>query len=218
VKYTHKLPDNIPLDIGACTEPIAVAWHAVKRSNFTTGQTALVLGAGPIGFLILKVLRYIDANSTIIVAEPAALRRDLASRHGATVVVDPTVSDISKAVLEATGVGVHVAFDAAGLQATVDAAFASVRARGTIVNVALWESGVKVGVDMNALLLKEIALTGTMCYEHDHPEVIAAIATGKISGIDDIISRKIALEDVVEKGFKALLQEKGSLVKVLVHP
>ncbi|KAM6501141.1 alcohol dehydrogenase GroES domain protein [Amanita muscaria] len=218
-KYVHKLHPNIPLEIGACMEPISVAWHAVKRSKFAPGQSALVLGAGPIGFLILKVLRSVDANATIIIAEPAELRRSLAKRHGATIVIDPTVSDISKVVLENTGgAGVHVALDAAGLQSTTDAAVDSVRSKGTIVNVALWDAGVKVAIDLNKFVLKEITLTGTICYENDHPEVIAAIATGKITGIEEFISRKIALEDVVEKGFKALIQEKSTIVKVLVHP
>jgi threonine dehydrogenase-like Zn-dependent dehydrogenase len=217
-KYVHKLHDNIPLDIGACMEPISVAWHAVKRSGFTKGKSALVLGAGPIGFLILKVLRSIDAESMIIVAEPAALRRNLAARHGATVVIDPIVEDIPKVVLEKTAnAGVHVALDAAGLQATTDAAIKSVRVRGTIVNVAIWESGVTVAINMNAILFKEITLTGTICYDNDHPEVIAAVAAGKIPGIEEFISRRIALDDVVEKGFKALVQEKDSLVKVLVR-
>ncbi|KAF8352039.1 alcohol dehydrogenase GroES domain protein [Amanita rubescens] len=219
LKYVHKLHDNIPLDIGACIEPISVAWHAINRSKFVKGQSALVLGAGPIGFLVLRVLRSIDPDAKIIVAEPAALRRDLAARHGATVVIDPTTSDITGAVLEATSdVGVDVAFDAAGLQSTVDAAINSVRANGTIMNIALWDAGVKAGIDMNSIVLKQITLLGTICYENDHPDVIAAVASGKISGLQDFISRRISLDDVVEKGFEALLKEKDTLVKVLVHP
>ncbi|KAK2460810.1 hypothetical protein APHAL10511_007280 [Amanita phalloides] len=219
VKYVHKLHENIPLDIGACIEPISVAWHAIKRSKFAKGQSALVLGSGPIGFLVLKVLRSVDPDATIIVVEPANIRRELAFRHGATIVVDPKTTDIIKTALEATdNVGVDVVFDAAGLQATVDAAIGSVRAKGTIVNIAIWESGVKVGIDMTTIVLKEISLIGTICYQNDHPDVIAAVASGKINGLEDFISRRIALDDVVEKGFEALLKEKDSLVKVLIHP
>ncbi|KAF8730359.1 hypothetical protein AX14_005597 [Amanita brunnescens Koide BX004] len=219
LKYVHKLHDNISLEIGACIEPISVAWHAIKRSGFVKGQSALVLGSGPIGFLVLRVLRSIDPDAKIIVAEPTSLRRDLAARHDATLVVDPIASDITSTVLEATAnVGVDVVFDAAGSQATMDAAMNSVRANGTVVNIALYDAGVKVGIDMNNLLLKQITLLGTICYENDHPDVIAAVASGKISGLDEFVSRRISLDDVVEKGFEALLKEKASLVKVLVHP
>jgi threonine dehydrogenase-like Zn-dependent dehydrogenase len=109
------------------------------------------------------VLRSIDPDAKIIVAEPAALRRDLAARHGATVVIDPTTSDITGTVLEATSnVGVDVAFDAAGLQSTVDAAINSVRANGTIMNIALWDAGVKARIDMNSMVLKQITLLGDL--------------------------------------------------------
>jgi threonine dehydrogenase-like Zn-dependent dehydrogenase len=113
--------------------------------------------------LVLRVLRSIDPDAKIIVAEPAALRRNLATRHGATLAVDPTKSDITRAVLEATDdVGVDVAFDAAGLQSTIDAAINSVRANGTVVNIAIYDAGVKVGIDMNSVSLKQITLLGDL--------------------------------------------------------
>jgi threonine dehydrogenase-like Zn-dependent dehydrogenase len=109
------------------------------------------------------VLRSIDPDAKIIVAEPTSLRRDLAARHDATLVVDPIASDITSTVLEATAnVGVDVVFDAAGSQATMDAAMNSVRANGTVVNIALYDAGVKVGIDMNNLLLKQITLLGDL--------------------------------------------------------
>jgi hypothetical protein len=54
--YLHKLPDNVSLKAGAMAEPLAVAVHAVKRSGFKEGMTALVVGAGAIGCFISKVL------------------------------------------------------------------------------------------------------------------------------------------------------------------
>ncbi|KAF8639232.1 hypothetical protein AX17_001717 [Amanita inopinata Kibby_2008] len=219
LKLAHKLPDNVPLEVGACIEPIAVGWHAAKRAKFSKGKTALILGAGPIGLFLLKVLRSIDSDTTIVISEPALLRRQLAIKHGATLALDSTTTNIRDAVFEATkNRGVDVAFDAAGLQTTMDTAIYSVRAYGTVVNIAVREPGVKVGIDMNHVLLNEITLMGTICYDNDHPEVLAAVAAGKIAGIEELISRKIALDDIVEKGMEALSNEKDTLVKILVHP
>lgn len=53
-EHLHKVPDNISLDVAALAEPLAVAWHAVGRSNFKEGETALVIGAGPIGALVTR--------------------------------------------------------------------------------------------------------------------------------------------------------------------
>ena len=50
----HRIPEGVPLDVAALAEPLAVAWHAVGRSNFKPGETALVIGAGPIGALVTR--------------------------------------------------------------------------------------------------------------------------------------------------------------------
>jgi len=50
----HAVPAGVSLDAAALAEPLAVAWHAVGRSNFKAGETALVIGAGPIGALVTR--------------------------------------------------------------------------------------------------------------------------------------------------------------------
>lgn len=105
----------------------------------------------------------------MIVSEPASGRRSLASKHGATIVLNPlehlstrspSPSTVPSAVMQATnGIGVDVAFDAAGIQAGLDAALLSVRPRGTLVNVAIWEKD-PITISMNLLTGREINLTG----------------------------------------------------------
>jgi len=220
-RQVHILPESIPLEIGAMIEPLAVCWHAVQRSGFKDGQSVLVVGAGPIGLFLVKVLRSFGPSSTIIVSEPALIRRELASKHGADVLINPLASSSSSpvptAVLNATSnVGVDVAFDAAGTQAGLDSALLSVRPHGTFVNVALWEEHPRV--NMTLILHREITFTGSSVYAGIHPEVIEAVAASRITGIEELITRKIAIEDVMERGFLALLKEKDKQVKILVHP
>ncbi|KAG5352462.1 hypothetical protein C0989_002172 [Termitomyces sp. Mn162] len=197
------------MEIGACIEPLAVAWHAIKRSGFSAGKSVLILGAGPIGLFILKILRSFDPSATIVMSEPTVLRRQQALKNGATLSLDPLSVDVPEAVTKATGgIGVDIAFDAAGIQASLDTALHSVRPRGTVVNVAVWEKFATV--DVNLFWTKEIFLTGSAAYDRVHPELLEAVAAGKIPGIEDLITRRIALEDVVEKGFKALLHNKDA--------
>ena len=93
-------------------------------------------------------------------SEPALIRRELALKHGATIVIDPlNAPSVPAAVLAATeNIGVHVAFDAAGTQAGLDGALASVRPHGTFVVVAIWSK--KPTVDTNLILSREINFTG----------------------------------------------------------
>ncbi|KII91678.1 hypothetical protein PLICRDRAFT_38498 [Plicaturopsis crispa FD-325 SS-3] len=214
--YVHVLPDNVPLDIGALVEPLSVAWHGVKRSGFKEGDTALVLGAGPIGILVLKVLLGLKA-SKIIVSEPSTARGALALKIGATQVINPLKADLAAVAHSLTdGAGVDVAYDCVGIQSSIDAGIASVRPRGTVVNLALWEKNPVI--DMNLLLMKEIILTGIIGYDRVHEDVIHAIASGQLSNLEDLITSKIAIEDVVEEGFKKLIREKDTQIKILVHP
>ncbi|KAG6833285.1 hypothetical protein H0H87_009460, partial [Tephrocybe sp. NHM501043] len=207
VKYLHVLPIGVSLEIGACIEPLAVAWHAVKRSGFTKGQSALILGAGPVR-RVVKV-RSFDPSAIIVVSEPTNLRRQQAFKHGATLSLDPLETDIPKAVLRATsGIGVDLAFDAAGIQAGIDVALLSVRPRGTIVNVAVWEKSSIL--DLNLITFKEIYLTGSASYDRVHAEVLEAVRLGKIPGLEDLITSKISIGEVVEKGFHALLRNKDA--------
>ncbi|KAF4613249.1 hypothetical protein D9613_010930 [Agrocybe pediades] len=226
-RYVHILPEGVSLEVGAMIEPLAVAYYSVKRSGFKKGQNALVIGGGPIGLFILKVLRSIDPSALIIVSEPASGRRSLASKHGATLVLDPlepgadgkpSPTTVPSAVYQATnGVGIDVAFEAAGIQAGLDAALFSLRPRGTLVNVAVWEKD-PVGISMNLVTAREINIIGILGYTGIHPELIEAVASGKIKDLEELITRKIPIEDVVEKGIMALLNDKDSQVKILVHP
>ncbi|KDQ56719.1 hypothetical protein JAAARDRAFT_179362 [Jaapia argillacea MUCL 33604] len=214
----HVLPPNIPLDVGACIEPLSVAWYAVKRSGFKAGDSTLVLGSGPASIIFLQPIRALGA-SWIGVSEPSPLRRQLASKHGASALFDPLSPgvDILQSILDATsGRGVDIAFDCAGVQAALDTALVSLKPRGVLMGIALWEG--KPVLDANLILFRELTYTGIISYDRVHPEVIQAVASGKLGSFEDIITSKIAIEDVVEKGFKALIEEKDRQIKVLVHP
>ncbi|KAI0943552.1 hypothetical protein AcW1_002689 [Taiwanofungus camphoratus] len=211
----HVLPAGISLEIGALMEPLAVVWHAVKRSNFTAGDSVLIIGAGPIGLLLLKVLRALDA-SWVGVSEPASQRRDMALKLSASAAFDPLSDDIVSETARATdGRGAAVVFDCAGIQASLDTALAAVRARGNVVEVAVWETSPVL--DIGALQKKEIILTASQSFSRVHSELLQAVAGGKLTGLEDLITRKIALEEFVDKGIKALIEEKDSQSKTLIH-
>jgi threonine dehydrogenase-like Zn-dependent dehydrogenase len=113
----------------------------------------------PYGQSAIHGTRSIDPFSTIITSEPTTLRRRIARVHGATYALDPTHVNIPEVVLQLTdGIGVEMAFDAAGVQTSIDTAITCVRARGTAVNVAIWGESPRVA--MNLLVLKEITLIG----------------------------------------------------------
>ncbi|KAJ5433375.1 uncharacterized protein N7458_012531 [Penicillium daleae] len=214
-KHAILLPHSIPLEIGALVEPLSVAWHAVKRSSLQKGDTALVVGAGPIGLAIVQVLKAREID-TIIVVEVSKRRREFAATFGASHVLDPTEVDAVAEIRAITGAfrGVSVAFESSGVQAGLDTAMAGTRVRGTTVILSLWEK--KPVLDAIAVVLGEKHIAGAVVYdEGDFEDVIGAIESGMIHP-RSMITSTIAMEEIVEKGFKALIHEKDKHIKILV--
>ncbi|EXJ79145.1 hypothetical protein A1O3_08646 [Capronia epimyces CBS 606.96] len=213
-QFVYKLPDHIPLDVGALVEPLAVAWHAVNQYPVKEGDTALVMGAGPIGLGVIQCLKARGAK-TIIVVELAKERQNFAKQFGATHILDPRYEDVVKRCKElCDGQGPHVALDAAGVPASLKASTLAVRARGTVVNVAIWEK--EVPFQPNNVVFGEKKYVGVLGYvNEDFAGVIQALDDKRLQPVK-MITRKIHIDRVVEDGFRALIDEKDKHVKILV--
>ena len=210
----HPLGD-IPTDLGALVEPLAVAYHAVRLSGAKEAATAVVFGAGPIGLVTTACLRAAGAGR-IVVVEPAAARKAKAPGAGADVVLDPTDTDVPEAVRDLTaGAGADVAFECAGIDEVLAQAIRSVRVGGLVVNIAIW--GHPATVDMNDLVMKEVSVLGILAYCGDHPDTIGLLSDGRVDA-GQFITGRIALDDIVEGGFRQLIDHKEEHVKILVQP
>ena len=182
--------------LAALVEPLSVAWHAVDMSPFKPGDSVLVLGGGPIGLAVristplpardskpltlpqlVQVLKAREAG-IIIVSEVASRRKQFAHSFGADHILDPTKDDIITKVRDiCDGAGAHVAFDAAGVQSGLEQAVLSIRARGTLVNVAIWPK--PASIIPNQFVFRERRYIGVATFvQGDFQNVIDAIASG----------------------------------------
>ncbi|KAK5215856.1 hypothetical protein LTR96_011318 [Exophiala xenobiotica] len=224
------LPESVSLQVGALVEPLSVAWHMVRTSGFQAGQDALILGAGPIGLGLLLVLKVSGARK-VIVSEVLERRRQQAYAFGADEVVDPLaakvqsdesdvpVSDVNHVVAKARetsagGAGVAVAFDASGLQSTLDTAIAAVQPGGTVFNVAIHAK--PLSLNPNDLGFSEKRYMGGIGYtKEDFRAVIAALGNGSLKA-ERMITSVVPLTDALEGAFRSLLEKKEDHIKVLV--
>jgi (R,R)-butanediol dehydrogenase/meso-butanediol dehydrogenase/diacetyl reductase len=213
-RWVHPIGD-IPLDLAALIEPLAVGHHAFIRSGGKAGDVALVGGAGPIGLLLAAVLK--AEGLTVIISEVAQARKDKARSTGvADHVIDPVEEDLLIRVHELTdGRGADVCFECTSVNSVLDQLIDSVRPAGVIVNVSIW--GAPAVVDMQKIVLKEIDLRGTIAYVRDHPAVIKLVQEGKID-LEPFVTDRIDLEDLVADGLQMLIDHKDTEVKILVHP
>ncbi|UKA51624.1 2,3-butanediol dehydrogenase [Arthrobacter sp. FW305-123] len=213
-RWVHKIGD-VPLDEAALIEPLSVAHHAVTRSGVSAGDVALIGGSGPIGLLTAAVLK--GMGVTTIISELSAARKEKARSSGvADYVFDPSQDDLAQRIRELTGdAGADVAFECAGVNAVLDALLDAVKPAGVVVNVSIW--GKAATVDMQKIVLKEIDLRGTIAYVRDHAETIRLMQSGRVN-LKPFITGRIALEDLVTKGFNTLINHNDTAVKILVHP
>lgn len=129
----------------------------------------------------LAVVQVLAARGcrNIIVSEISSKRQRFAQDFGAHHVINPSKVDIVQEVRKlSNGRGADLAFDAAGVQVGLDTALKAIRARGTLVNIAIWEK--RATLEMNDLVFRERVYMGTATYSHDDfKEVIKAISTGQ---------------------------------------
>ncbi|MFF5990983.1 2,3-butanediol dehydrogenase [Prauserella flavalba] len=213
-RWVHPI-GNLTTEQGALIEPLSVGYHAAKLSGLREGETAAVFGSGPIGLVTAAALRAIGAGQVIVV-EPAAARKAKAPGAGAHTVLDPSEVDVGEAIRDLTGgAGADVTFECAGIDAVLASAIASTKPGGTCVNVSIW--GHPATLDVNSLVLSEISLIGSLAYANRHPDTIRLVQDGVVD-VEQFITGRIALDDIVDRGFRELIDHKETNVKILVHP
>ena len=233
----YPLPDNMPLDQAVLIEPLAVGRHAVVKSGLPMDSfkdlSVLVVGGGPVGFSVLCNLKAAGATN-VYVSEPTATRQSQCKAWVADV-IDPIKQNVGDECRKLTGgKGVDVVFDCAGIRKGMEAGMDALRPKGIYVNVAGWES--EFVVPMGLFMAKELELKTTLAYdEKDFGDVvkdfiagqcfsvylpsIAYLAnTGKFKGAESMITARIALDDVVEQGFEALVNHKDLHSKIIATP
>lgn len=212
-RMVYAIPVSMSYELASLVEPAAMVVHATRRSDFRIGDTAAVFGAGPIGMLLIQMLRAAGA-SEIIAVEVSSARREHAEKIGADHAIDPLDCDAVEAIRELTSGGVAVAFEASGAPQALPAAIASTCFDGQTVVVSVWEG--RAHVEPNAFVFQERSLIGILGNCGTFPETIALIDRGVLA-VGDLITSDIALEEIVPKGFEALLGSKEQ-VKILVRP
>ncbi len=211
------IPDGLTDEQGAMIEPAAVAMYGVDRGGVAAGSTVLVSGAGPIGALTVLAAKAAGA-AVIIVSEPNPHRRRIIAEIAPyAVTVDPTRQDLMEVVRDLTeeGVGVDVALECVGLEASLNACAEAVRRQGRVVQTGLHIK--RASVDAMLWALKDITIEATWCYPITvWPRIARLIASGAFP-VEKVITARIDAADVVAKGFEALLDPSGQNLKIVVR-
>ena len=209
----HPLPDRVSDVDGAVLEPLGVAVHSVDLGHLPFAGTASVIGCGPIGLLLVQLLKAAGASSVLAV-EPLAHRREAAARMGADKVADPGSFGSGEDLMrELTGFGVDVAFEAAGNDAGVGLAMASVRPGGRVVLAGIpGDDTIRFGASAARRKGLTIALVRRM--NDVYPRAIGLAARGVVD-LGSVVTRRAGLGEV-QAAFGDGARRTG--LKVIIEP
>ncbi len=212
---THPIPDSLSFRDAALTEPLACVVHGIEESNIRLGDTVVVIGAGPIGQMMIMLAKK-NGASTVIVSDLAPLRRDIAAKAGADITIDPTKEDPVERVKEETsGRGADVVIEAVGIPQLWEQAVTMTRDAGTTVLFGGAAAGTKFEVDTVRFHYGQLTLKGVFHLKPRHVEQALQLIIAEDVDPDLLISHEMPLKDINE----ALeMMSKGESMKVAILP
>lgn len=192
--FTFRLPDNVSFAEGAMVEPLAVGIQAALKAGIKPGDTAVVMGAGPIG-MITALSALAGGCSRVIVSDVAQPKLDIIGAYPGVETVNVRNTKLVDYVHQTTeGWGADIVFEASGAAPAVLDVANVVAPGGTCVMVGMPVD--PVPVDIVGLQAKEATLKTIFRYANVYDRAIALIASGKID-LKPLITETFAFRDSV---------------------
>lgn len=208
------LPEGLDYIDAALAEPAAVAAHAIAITPGELGDSALIVGAGLIGLLLLQILRA-NTSGPIVALDTDATRRATALKMGADAAFDPAAPGWLDEVRAMTGGrGVDHAYEAVGATAPIRSAIDSVRKGGTVTLIGNFNPNVEI--PLQVIVTRQITLLGSCAMAGEYPLVLDLMARKKIDA-RAIVSAVAPLADG-PAWFDRLYKREPGLLKVVLEP
>jgi L-iditol 2-dehydrogenase len=182
-RILHHIPDTLPFEIAALTEPCCVAYNATcGNARIFPGDTVAVIGPGPIGLLCATMAKLAGAGDIVVIGTPADKRRlQIAEQLGASATLGANGEDVvawTRSLRD--GYGFDVVIDAAGVSVTLKLAMDIVRPAGQISKVGWGHQPFNFSLD--PLVKKAVTLQGS--FSHNWPiweRIVRLLASGQLN-------------------------------------
>ena len=205
-----RIPDTVSFDIAALAEPFAVAYSAVLKAD-VQGRRVAVIGTGTIGLFTIAALRLAQAG-VIYAFDTIEAKRTMALKMGATQAFDPSQKSALPSLLELTGGGVDVSFEAVGAESSVHTAMSCLKKGGT--SVWIGNNIREIKIDMQQIVTRELRVLGNF----DYSQATFAEAVEKLTQQDlrSMISETAPLVRAHEC-FQRLAEKRQPSLKTMIY-
>ena len=210
----YGLPEGLSFVRAAMVEPVAIALHAVSRTAISLNDTAVVVGSGMIGLLVIQALRLAGCGQ-IIAVDLDQGRLDLACELGADVGLKSDATDVLSDVRARTdNRGADVSFEVVGITPTVKLATQCVRKGGSVTLVG--NLSPEIELPLQSVVTRELTLNGSCALSGEYPACFDMMNRGAIN-VDRLISAVAPLSEGAS-WFQRLYHGEPGLMKVILEP
>jgi len=192
---------------GAFVEPLSCVLHGVQRTGFSLADKVLILGAGPIGILLLKAI-LLEGASAITSVDKNASRLELARLSGAAC-VESSFESLPED-------GFDVVVDATGVPAVMEKTLGFARSGGRILLFGVPPRTSKVSFDAFTVFRKGLTILSSYTSVRNSIQAVRLLESGKID-VSSLVSHEVPLSDF-RHGIELIEQGKEGALKVLVRP
>jgi len=208
----YPIPGNLSYEEGAMMEPLAVGMMAAKMGRVSVNDFVVVLGAGPIGQMVLQAAKAHGAPQ-VYVTDVIDYRLEYAKRFGASGIINAAEEDVAGRIREFTdGEGADVVIDASGAPSAIRQTVDIVRPGGRIVLVGYPPGDVSLPIP--EIILKELTIQGIHRYANVYPAAIKAVSSGK-AVLKPYVTHIFPFEKILE-GFETHIKKIGNPMKIQI--
>jgi L-iditol 2-dehydrogenase len=208
------LPDSFDAETGALLEPLGVAIHAVGLSKAGSGESAVIIGAGPIGLLILQVAKAAGMNP-IYVVEQLPWRLHLAEKLGGIAIDSGRVDPREKIMVATLGRGVDVVFEVAWADQSIQLAAEVSRPGGKLILVGI-PRGDELAMHHSTARRKGLTILLSRRMKHTYSRAISLVEDGKVD-VKCLVSHRFPLNQT-PAAFEMNADYRDHVVKVMILP
>lgn len=213
-RILYGVPEGLSHEQAAFAEPVSIALHAVRRVPIKPGDSAVVVGSGLIGLLVIQALKIAGAGKILAVdldERRLELAKQLGADHGLKA-NDPLVIEQIQAATG--GLGADIAMEVVGISPAVNLAVNSLRRGGSLGLVG--NLAAKIDFPLQAVVTREIGLFGSCGSAGEYPDAIQYIRDGRMN-VAPLISGTAPLAEGAD-WFQRLYDNKEGLLKVILQP
>ncbi|MER8911726.1 NAD(P)-dependent alcohol dehydrogenase [Mesorhizobium sp. M0854] len=210
--YTFKLPDNVSFAEGAMVEPFAVGMQAAAKAKIAPGDTAVVIGAGPIGTMV-AIAALAGGCARALVADLAQPKLDIAGGYQGVIPVNVRDKNLAAEVKRLTdGWGADVVFECSGSSKAWETLLDLPRPGGAVVVVGLPVA--PIAFDVATASTKEVRIETVFRYAHQYERAIALMGSGRVD-LKPLISATFPFEDSIN-AFDRAVEARPADVKLQI--